>query len=182
MCLPTICCAIAVSAGDPSAALNTHEKLIALLDSRGVAYRLVEHEAEGRSALVSAIRGNDPSQAMKALVVVVRGGGRGRRTVLAVVPGNRQLDMKGLLAALGAQKGRFAPPEEAEAITGCVMGAVPPFSFSSDLPVIADPAIRDNAEVVFNAGLLGCSLFMAMADYVAVVDPLFAEIAGAVVD
>jgi Ala-tRNA(Pro) deacylase len=159
--------------------VDTHAKLIALLDGRGVAYRLVEHAAEGRSARVSAIRGNNPSQALKALVVVVRGGGRGRRTVLAVVPGNRALDMKGLLAALGAQKGRFAPPEEAAAITGCVMGAVPPFSFDPDLPVIADAAIRDNDEVVFNAGLLGRSLYMAMTDYVAIVGPLFADIAAA---
>lgn len=156
---------------------TTHEKLLALLDRRGVGYRLIEHEAEGRSAFISRIRGNHPSQALKALVVSVRGGGHGRRTVLAVVPGNRALDMKGLLAALGAQKGRFAPPEMATEMTGCVMGAVPPFSFRDDLVVLADPAIRDNTEVCFNAGRLDRSIFMARDDYVAVVDPLFASIA-----
>ena len=160
----------------------TYQKIITLLNDRGVSYRILEHQAEGRSAMVSAIRGNNPSQALKALVIVIRGGGRGRRMVLAVVPGNRQLEMKRLLTALGAQKGRFAPPEEAEAITGCVMGAVPPFSFSPDLSVIADAAIRDNAEVVFNAGLLGRSLFMTTEDYVEVVDPLFAHIAGTAID
>ncbi len=151
---------------------------MSLLDGRGVAYRLIEHAAEGRSEHISRIRGNHPSQALKALVVSVRGGGHGRRTVLAVVPGNRALDMKGLLAALGAQKGRFAPPELATEMTGCVMGAVPPFSFRADLAVLADPAIRNNAEVVFNAGRLDRSIFMARDDYVAIVDPLFADIAA----
>ncbi len=158
---------------------STHEKLLVLLDGRSVTYRLIEHAAEGRSEHISRIRGNHPAQALKALVVSVRGGGHGRRTVLAVVPGNRALDMKGLLATLGAQKGRFAPPELASQMTGCVMGAVPPFSFRADLVVLADPAIRDNAEVVFNAGRLDRSIFMAGDDYVAIADPLFAGIATA---
>ena len=156
---------------------TTHEKLLALLAGRGVVYRLIEHEAEGRSEFISRIRGNHPSQALKALVMSVRGGGHGRRTVLAVIPGNRALDMKGLLATLGAQKGRFAPPEMATEMTGCVMGAVPPFSFRDDMAVLADPAIRDNAEVVFNAGRLDRSIFMARDDYLALTDPLFAAIA-----
>ena len=155
---------------------DIHQRLIALLDEQGARYRVIEHEAEGRSVEISRIRGNHPSQAMKAIVASVRGGGGGKRNALAVIPGNGRLDMKALLAVLGAQKGSFAATETAEELTGCVMGAVPPFSFRGDLPLIVDTACRNNTEVVFNAGRLDRSIFIHFEDYEAAAKPRFAEI------
>ncbi|WP_316980060.1 YbaK/EbsC family protein [Shumkonia mesophila] len=156
---------------------TTHERVVRLLDGGGARYRIVEHPAEGRTEEIAKIRGNDPSQSLKAIVVTLKGGGAGKRTVMAVVPGSRRLDMKALCQAAGAQKGGFAPPEVASAITGCVMGAVPPFTFWAELPLIADPAIRDNREVCFNAGRLDRSIFMDVDDYVRLASPRFAAIA-----
>ena len=101
---------------------DTHERLLALLDSRNAKYRVIKHEPEGRSEEISRIRGNDPAQAMKAIVLTVRGGGKGKRAVMVVIPGNQRLNMKILLSHVGAQKGRFATSEEATELTGCVMG------------------------------------------------------------
>ncbi|MEK9722991.1 MAG: hypothetical protein VW405_05835, partial [Rhodospirillaceae bacterium] len=75
-------------------AATTHEKLLALLDANGATYRVIKHEPEGRSEVISQIRGNDPGQAMKAIVLTVRGGGGGKRAIMAVIPGDRRLDMK----------------------------------------------------------------------------------------
>jgi len=158
--------------------LGTHERIIRLLDEGGARYRVVEHPAEGRSELIARIRGNDPSQSLKAIVVALKGGGGGERVVMAVVPGNRRLDMKALRQATGAQKAGFAPPERATAITGCVMGAVPPFTFWDELPLMADPAIRRNREVCFNAGRLDRSIFMDVGDYERLARPQFAVIAA----
>jgi len=157
---------------------NTHERLISLLDSHNARYRTIEHEPEGRSEEISRIRGNDPAQAMKAIVVSVRGGGKGKRYAMAVIPGNRRLDMKALLAHLDAQKGRFAPAEEASELTGCVMGAIPPFSFNEDLPLIVDNAFKAWNDVAFNAGRLDRSLFLSFADYCLIVNPIFADLSG----
>lgn len=153
---------------------NIHRRLLALLDGGGARYRVVEHPPEGRSEEISRIRGNDPRQAMKALVCEVRGGGHGRRPVLAVVPGAARLDMRSLCRAVGAQKGRFAPAETAERLTGCVMGAVPPFSFARDvLPLLVDDSFRDWSEVCFNAGRLDRSIFLMFEDYRRLVEPPF---------
>jgi len=157
---------------------ETHRMIVDLLEGGGAEYRIVEHPAEGRSAEIAKIRGNDPSQSLKAIVVAVRGGGGGRRMVMAVVPGNRRLDMKALCKAAGAQKGSFAPPDEVTALTGCVMGAVPPFSFWEELPVYADPLIRDHAEVCFNAARLDRSIFMDLDDYLRLASPVMAAVAG----
>jgi len=150
-----------------------YERLIALLDDHDARYRIIEHAPEGRSEEISRIRGNDPAQAMKAIVLSVRGGGLGKRHLMAVIPGNRRLDMKSLLAHAGAQKGRFAPPEIATEMTGCVMGAIPPFSFSDDLALIVDQAFQDWDEIAFNAGRLDRSLMLNFDDYRRIVDPQF---------
>ena len=156
---------------------DTHERLLALLDAHGATYRVIEHEPEGRSEEISRIRGNDPAQAMKAIVLSVRGGGKGKRTVMAIIPGNRRLNMKALLAYVGAQKGRFAPPEEAAELTGCVKGAIPPFSFREDLTLVVDESFATREEVAFNAGRLDRSLFLKFDDYRRIVSPVFAALA-----
>ena len=73
---------------------DVHERLITLFNEHGARYHVIEHAPEGRSEAISRIRGNHPSQAMKAIVVSVRGGGGGKRNALAVIPGDRRLDMK----------------------------------------------------------------------------------------
>lgn len=152
-----------------------HDRLIRLLDDGGARYRVVEHEAEGRSEHVARIRGSHPSQGLKAIVLSLRGGGQDRRTVLAVLPGDRKLDVKALRKACNAQKSSFADAETVTALTGCVAGAIPPFSFAADLPLIVDNAVRGNAEVCFNAGRLDRSIFMPIADYLAITAPQMAD-------
>ncbi len=71
----------------------------------------------------------------------------------------------------------IATREKAEALTGCVIGAIPPFSFNEQLLVLADPLIAENEEVVFNAGRLDRSIFMRSADYIRVARPRLVAIA-----
>jgi len=155
---------------------DTHSRLVDLLDSNGADFRVIEHELEGRSVEISRIRGNHPSQAMKAIVSSVRGGGGGKRFVLAVIPGNQRLNMRALCVAVGAQKGSFASTEKATELTGCVMGAVPPFSFHQELTLVVDNQCQLNDEVVFNAGRLDRSIFMRFQDYLRISGAIFADI------
>ncbi len=155
---------------------DTHSRLVELLRSNEADFRIIEHELEGRSLEISKIRGNHPSQAMKAIVSSVRGGGGGKRFILAVIPGSLRINMRALCAAVGAQKGSFATPEQANQLTGCVMGAIPPFSFHDDLPLVVDNQCRNNEEVVFNAGRLDCSIFIRFVDYARISGAKFADI------
>ena len=156
-----------------------HEQVLKLLNDGNAAYRIVEHEPEGRSEIIAKIRGNRPEQSLKAIVVSLKGGGEGTRYAMAIVPGNRRVDMRVLKKELGAQKGSFVDGETLNNLTGCVMGSVPPFVFRDDLPLIADEDIRNNEEVVFNAGRLDRSIFMPLEDYIAIAKPRFAKIAQA---
>lgn len=157
--------------------MNVHEKLIDLLDEKNAVYRICEHTAEGRSEHIAKIRGNAPQQAMKAIVVMAKRSKKEKFFYLAVVPGDKMLDLNALKTLCAADKVIFAPLDVASEITRCEIGAIPPFSFNDDLSVIVDPQIQDNEEIVFNAGLLTKSIFMRSADYIRIVQPTFAAIA-----
>jgi len=47
---------------------DTYSKLITLLDEHGASYRLIDHAPEGRTEIVSPMRGNELSQAPNVLL------------------------------------------------------------------------------------------------------------------
>ena len=156
---------------------DIHQQLCDLLDGAGAAYRVVEHEPEGRTEFIAKIRGNKPEQAIKSIVVQVRFGKKDSKYYLANVPGHCRIDLDALKKLFNAESVAFATREKAEALTGCAIGAIPPFSFSGQLSVLADPLIRQNEEVVFNAGRLDRSIFMKSEDYFRIANPQGADIA-----
>lgn len=151
-------------------------RLVSLLTGAGARFRVIEHEAEGRSDAVCAIRGNRPEQGAKSMVLDVRGGGGGKRKVLAILPGDSKLDFGAVAVLFDARKCGFATPETARALTGCVMGSVPPFALNPDLTIVADLDLLRNETLYFNAGRLDRSIELDTADWFAIAKPRVAKI------
>lgn len=154
------------------------DRLVTLLTGAEAKFRVIEHEAEGKSEAISVIRGNRPDQAAKAMVLDVRGGGGGRRHVLAILPGNRKLDFGAVAALFEARKAGFASPETAQEITGCAMGAVPPFALDPALAIVVEEDLLANDTLFFNAGRLDRSMELDTRDWLAVARPRVAKIAS----
>lgn len=154
------------------------DRLVGMLTEAGAKFRVIEHEAEGRSEKISTIRGNRPDQAAKAMVLDLRGGGGGRRHVLAVLPGNRKLDFDGVATLFEARKCGFASPETAQKLTGCAMGAVPPFALNPDLALVVEEDLLTNPSLFFNAGRLDRSMELDTKDWLAAARPRVAKIAA----
>ena len=154
-----------------------HEQLKALLDSHNAAYRIIEHQAEGRTEFITKIRGNRIEQAIKSMVVQVRMSKKENLYALANVPGDCRVDFAGIKSHFNADSVAMAAREKAEALTGCAIGSIPPFSFNDQLILLADPMIQENEEVVFNAGSLERSIFMKREDYFRIANPQVAKIA-----
>ena len=161
-------------------ASDVFEQLVALLTEAKAKFRVIEHEAEGKSAEISVIRGNRPDQAAKAMVLDVRGGGGGRRHVLAILPGNRKLDFAAVATLFEARKCGFASPETAQELTGCVMGAVPPFALNPALAIVVEEDLLANEALFFNAGRLDRSMELDTKDWISVARPRVAKIASRV--
>jgi Ala-tRNA(Pro) deacylase len=156
---------------------DIHEQLCALLDREGASYRVIDHEPEGRTELIAKIRGNRIEQSIKSMTLQVRLTRKDNIYCLANVPGDCRIDLDGIKKYFNADSVAFASREKAQALTGCVIGAIPPFSFNDQLQVLADPLIQQNEEVVFNAGRLDRSIFMKMEDYIRIAKPQLVPIA-----
>jgi Ala-tRNA(Pro) deacylase len=157
--------------------LDIHERLRALLDGEGAVYRVIEHKPEGHTELISQVRGNRLEQAIKSIVVQVRLNKKENIYCLANVPGDCRVDLDGIKAHFNAAGVAIAAREKAGQLTDCVIGSIPPFSFNKQLLLLADPMIRENQEVVFNAGRLDRSIFMKMDDYFRIARPQVVKIA-----
>ena len=156
---------------------DIHTQLVALLQHEGAIYRVVEHEPEGRTEVIARIRGNKIEQSIKSIVVQVRLRRKDNIYGLANVPGDCRIDFAGIKQHFRADSVAFASREKAQELTGCVIGAIPPFSFNDQLQILADPLIQENEEVVFNAGRLDRSIFMRLDDYIRIAKPQVTQIA-----
>ena len=153
-----------------------YDRLIADLDASGARYRLIEHAPEGRTEVVSALRGHALASAAKCLILLVKLGKKQTRYVLAVVPGDARLDLAAVKTLLGARYVAFADTGKAEQLAGSVTGTVLPFSYDERLELIADPALLDHGELYFNAGRLDRSIALASDDYLCLARPRIARI------
>ena len=155
---------------------DLYERLITDLQAARARYRLIDHAPEGRTELVSALRGHDVAQAAKCLVVMVKTGKKQTRYALTVVPGDARLDLHAVKALLGGTYATLASQDTAEALAGSGSGTILPFSYHPRLEVIADPALLDLPELFFNAARLDRSIALATEDYLRLAAPRIAPI------
>ena len=156
---------------------DTYTRLIAFLNRHEVPYRLIDHAAEGRTELVSPMRGNALSQAAKCIVLMVKMGKKITRYILAVVPGDTMVDFQAVKALLGSSYVAFASPDIAERLAGSVAGTILPFSFNEELELVVDPSLLESDEMYFNAARLDRSMALKTRDYIAVAKPRLGHIA-----
>lgn len=150
---------------------DPYTRLIALLDQQGITYRLIDHAPEGRTELVSAMRGNALSQAAKCIILMVKLGKKVTRYVLAVVPGNAKVNLQAVKALLQGTYVAFASTEIAERLAGSATGTILPFSFNDELELVVDPSLLENDEIYFNAARLDRSMVLTTSDYVTIARP-----------
>lgn len=146
----------------------------AALIAAGVPYRLVRHRRVGSLAEAAALRGVDPADVIKTLVVR-----RGDDDFLFVlVPGDREIAWPKLRGHLGVNRLSMPDAATALAVTGYERGTITPFGATRAWPVIADATIAGRT-VSLGAGEHGASVTVTAdaviaalgADLVDVSDP-----------
>ena len=83
---------------------------------------------------------------------------------LAVVPVDRELDLKRLADARGGRRAALADPAAAERATGYVVGGISPLGGRRPLPVVVDRSTLAHASIYISAGQRGLQLDLAPAD------------------
>jgi Ala-tRNA(Pro) deacylase len=156
---------------------DVYNQLISLLDQHGAQYRLIDHAPEGRTEVVSVLRGNVLSQAAKCIVLMVKLGKKVTKYILGVIPGDARVDLNRVKALLRGTYVSFASPDIAERLAGSVTGTVLPFSFNPELELVVDPSLLENEEIYFNVARLDRSMALKTSDYVALAKPRLEQIA-----
>ena len=142
-----------------------------MLDSKGIPYVAHHYSSEARSAVeVAEAVGIPPGQVFKTLVVMP--GDKRGSPVLAIVPGNSELDLKSLArAARGAgtkpKKLRMAMHREAESLTGLRVGGISALALlQKRLKVFVDDGAHAFDEILVSAGQRGTNLQLSVASLV----------------
>jgi Cys-tRNA(Pro)/Cys-tRNA(Cys) deacylase len=135
-----------------------------ILDGLGIAYELREYEFDPddlSSAKVAAQIGLPHEQVFKTLVA--RGDRHG--VLLAVLPGDMELDLKAI-ARLSDNRGvEMAPLKEVQTLTGYIRGGVTALGCKKDYPVYTAEEIELYDVISVSAGVRGTQILLAPADY-----------------
>jgi Ala-tRNA(Pro) deacylase len=161
---------------------STYDKLVGLLDTSGARYRIIEHAAEGRTDIASALRNNSLTQSAKSIVVRITITKKKGQYLLAVIPGDKHVDLVRLSQLTGGMKAALAARDVAERLTTSVSGSIAPFSFNRQLRLIVDQGLLVHEEIFFNAARLDRSVALHMEDYLSLTCPWVENIATEVAD
>ena len=146
--------------------MTVFDRIIALLDSKGVAYGVSRHAPVFTSEEAARVRGAPLSSGAKALICKAAG-----EFVMFVMPGDRRLDSKLVRKAFNLRSLRFATREEVEQLTRLAPGSIPPFGSLFGFATYCDEALALQPKINFNAGDHTISVTMSFADYIAVEEP-----------
>jgi len=142
----------------------------------GIHYELQAYEVDESdlaAETVAAKIGLPPEQVFKTLVA------RGERNgiVMAVIPGDQELDLKALAKAAGEKNIQLVPVKELQALTGYVRGGVTAFAAKRDYPVFVDETIELFDVISISAGMRGLQILLAPADYLRATKGMIAALA-----
>lgn len=135
-----------------------------LLDSMKIEYELRSYDVDPTDLSAETVAhkvGLPLEQVFKTLVV--RGDRNG--VCFAVIPGNCQLDLKGLAKLTGDRKIEPVTLKEVQPLTGYIRGGVTVLGAKKAYPVYIDETIELFDTVSVSAGQRGLQIFIAPTEY-----------------
>ena len=153
-----------------------------LLDQMGIRYELREYEVDPEdlaAETVAAKIGMPPEQVFKTLVARPVGSKGSSGVVMAVIPGDQELNLKVLASAAGEKKMDLVPVKELQALTGYIRGGVTALGAKRDFPVFVDETIELFDMISISAGMRGLQILITPADYLRATKGTVAELGQA---
>ena len=144
----------------------------------GIRYDLRSYEVDPEdlaAETVAAKIGLPAEQVFKTLVA------RGERNgvVMAVIPGDQELDLKALAAAAGEKNIQLVPVKELQGLTGYIRGGVTALGAKREFPVFVDETVELFDVISISAGMRGLQILLTPADYLRATGGMTAALAQA---
>jgi Cys-tRNA(Pro)/Cys-tRNA(Cys) deacylase len=151
---------------------------INLAKKKGIQHRIhqYEHDPSCQAYGLEAVEklSLPAEQVFKTLLVDLSGGKAG--LAVAVIPVAQSLNMKRVAKALGAKKADMANPDDAQRVTGYLLGGISPLGQKKALPTVIDDSAQQFDSIYVSAGRRGLEIELAPADLVNLTRGQFAAI------
>lgn len=147
---------------------------IRVLEGRDIPFSVHSYPSSERDAeKISDLIGAPAEQVFKTLVVV-RGS---NKPILAMVPANRQLDLKKLAKVVSEKKVKMASQKGAEQLTGLQVGGISALALlNRGFDCYLDRSASAHDQVYVSAGRKGLQIELAPEDLQGVTEAILAEI------
>jgi Cys-tRNA(Pro)/Cys-tRNA(Cys) deacylase len=145
------------------------------LDNLGFHYELREYEVDPddlSAAKVAGQIGLPPQQVFKTLVA--KGDVQG--IILAVVPADRELDLKALAKASGNRRMELVPVSQLQHLTGYIRGGVTVLACKKPYPAYLDKSALGHQVISVSAGVRGAQILLSPQDYIQATHAVGAQI------
>lgn len=148
------------------------------LDKLKLRYELREYvvdESDLSAPTVAAKVGMDVQRVFKTLLCRAEPGGE----LMAVIPGDAELDLKKLARASGNKKAALVALKEVQPLTGYIRGGVTALAAKRAFPVVLHESALGFDSICVSAGQRGLQIVLAPKDYVSATRADVADIVAA---
>jgi Cys-tRNA(Pro)/Cys-tRNA(Cys) deacylase len=157
-------------------AMTLVNNITRMLDARKIPYKAFETADQKLGAEETArTLGVEPGVVFKTIVVIRSKG----KPILAVIPGDRQVDLKKLASAVNEKKVSIPTEREAEALTGLEAGGISPLALiNKGFQVVIDKQAENRTEIHVSGGQRGLNIRLPVASLVTLTHARLASISG----
>jgi len=151
-----------------------------MLQSRKVRFTTFETPVEKLGAEETARLLGVPLQQVFKTIVITRERGK---PILAVIPGDREADLRAIASAVGEKKVHLPTQTEAERLTGLQAGGISPLALiNKGFQVILDDHAKDFEEIHISGGQRGLNIRLPVADLIRLTNARLALLTGSPVE
>ena len=146
-----------------------------ILDQRNIPYTIIEVPAKKLSAVEAAqIIGVAPRIVYKTIVVKRQLKGK---PILAVIPGDKTVNLKSVAQAIGEKSVVLATEREAEQLTKLQAGGISPLALlNKGFQVILDSDATQLENIYISGGQRGMNIRLPVVELIQITNALLAEI------
>lgn len=144
--------------------MNIFENILQILEKSDIPYKLIEHEPVFTMEQAAEICNHKPEQGVKTLLTKLYTTKRQFEYWLIVWQGKEQIPFTELCSKLDLKKSKLAQPEEVTDTLGIEIGALAPFGYDNEYPVIFDNRLLEQEQVYINAGVHSKTIALAPED------------------
>ncbi|MFT3945962.1 MAG: Cys-tRNA(Pro) deacylase [Agriterribacter sp.] len=147
-----------------------------ILDKLNISYELRAYEVdmdEHQSAVdVARAIGVAPEKIYKTLILQ----GQQDSYIVAVIPGNANLDLKKIAKVSGNKNCEMLPVKELQPVTGYIRGGCSPIGMKKQFPTFVEELSALEDTIVISAGKRGLQIVISPVDLAKAVEVRFADL------